>query len=101
MVLDQAGWHGSKDLPIPVKITLVPLASCSPKLKPVERVWLYLKERFLSHRLLAHYDAIAGTACNAWKGSWRRQEGQNYYAPILGFQRLMLKLGGKGCDTLS
>ena len=32
----------------------------------VERVWLYLKERFLSHRLLADYDAIAGAACAAW-----------------------------------
>jgi transposase len=45
---------GSKDLAIPANITLVPLASYSPKLKPVERDWLYLKERFLSHRLLAH-----------------------------------------------
>jgi transposase len=66
---------GSKDLAIPANINLVPLASYSPKLKPVERVWLYLEERFVSHRLLAHYDAIAGAACNAWKGSWRRQGG--------------------------
>ena len=29
------------------------------ELNPVERVWLYLKERFLSHRLHADYDAIA------------------------------------------
>ena len=33
---------------------------------PVERVWLYLKERFLSHRLLADYEAIADAACRAW-----------------------------------
>ena len=24
------------------------------------------KDRFLSHRLLAHYDAIADAACNPW-----------------------------------
>jgi len=38
----------------------------SPELNPIERVWLHLKERFLSHRLLADYDAIADAACNAW-----------------------------------
>jgi transposase len=66
MVLDQAGWHGSKALSVPASITLVPLPSYSPELNPVERVWLYLKERFLSHRLLADYDAIVEAACNAW-----------------------------------
>ena len=46
--------------------TLVPLPAYSPELNPVERVWLYLKERFLSHRLLDDYDAIVDAACNAW-----------------------------------
>ena len=40
--------------------------SLAPELNPVERVWLYLKERFLSHRLLADYDAIVNAACDAW-----------------------------------
>ena len=66
MVLDQAGWHGSNALAVPANITLVPLPAYSPELNPVERVWLYLKERFLSHRLLADYDAIVDAACNAW-----------------------------------
>ncbi len=43
-----------------------PLPSYSPELNPVERVWLYLKERFLSYRLLADHNAIADAACNAW-----------------------------------
>jgi transposase len=66
MMLDQAGWHGSNGLTVPANITLVPLPAYSPELNPVERVWLYLKERFLSHRLLADYDAIVDAACNAW-----------------------------------
>ena len=66
MVLDQAGWHGSGALRIPDNITLVPLPPYSPELNPVERVWLHLKERFLSHRLLDDYDAIVDAACNAW-----------------------------------
>jgi len=66
MILDQAGWHGSNDLAVPANVTLVPLPAYSPELNPVERVWLYLKERFLSHRLLADYDAIVEAACDAW-----------------------------------
>ena len=66
MILDQAGWHGSNALAVPANVTLVPLPPYSPELNPVERVWLYLKERFLSHRLLNDYDAIVTAACNAW-----------------------------------
>ncbi|MGE3915995.1 MAG: transposase [Hyphomicrobiaceae bacterium] len=66
MVLDQAGWHGAAALRIPANITLVPLPPYSPELNPVERVWLHLKERFLSHRLHANYDAIADAASQAW-----------------------------------
>lgn len=66
MMLDQAGWHGSRDLRVPANVTLEPLPAYSPELNPVERVWLYLKERFLSHRLHADYDAIVEAACDAW-----------------------------------
>ncbi len=66
MVLDQAGWHGAKALRVPAAITLIPLPPYAPELNPVERVWLYLKERFLSHRLHADYEAIADAASVAW-----------------------------------
>lgn len=51
-MLDQAGWHGSWALAVPDDVTLAPLSPHNPELNPVERVWLYLRERFLSHRLL-------------------------------------------------
>lgn len=66
LLLDQAGWHGARDLCVPANITLVALPPYSPELNPVERLWLYLKERFLSHRLLADYEAILDAACTAW-----------------------------------
>lgn len=66
MFLDQAGWHGSKALRVPDNVTLVPIPPYSPQLNPAERVWLYLKERYLSLRLHADYNAIAGAACAAW-----------------------------------
>jgi len=66
MVVDQAGWHTAHALAVPDNLTLVRLPPYSPELNPVERVWLYLRERHLSHRLLAGYDAIVDALCSAW-----------------------------------
>ena len=66
-MLDGASWHSSKTLRVPSKITLVPLPPYSPELNPVERVWLYLKSRFLSMRLLNDYKAIVTAAARAWR----------------------------------
>ena len=51
---------------VPSNITLVRLPPYSPQLNPVERVWLFLREKHLSHRLLDTYDAIVGALCRAW-----------------------------------
>ena len=67
LVLDQAGWHKARALRAPDNLTLVSLPPYSPELNPVERVWLYLRERHLSHRLLDGYDAIVDALCHAWK----------------------------------
>ncbi len=67
LVLDRAGWHISPDLQVPENLTLVHLPSYSPELNPVECVWLYLRERWLSHRVLAGgYAAVLEAACWAW-----------------------------------
>ena len=66
MLLDGAGWHGARALVVPANVTLVPLPPYSPELNPVERVWLYLRERFLSHRVLDGYVAVLDAACRAW-----------------------------------
>jgi transposase len=67
LVLDGAGWHSGKKLRVPENITLVPLPAYCPDLNPVERVWLYLKQRFLSLRLHNDYKAIVAAASKAWK----------------------------------
>lgn len=66
MFADRAGWHIAGDLRVPDNITLIQLPSYSPELNPVERVWLYLKERFLSHRLWPTYDDTLHACCAAW-----------------------------------
>jgi DDE superfamily endonuclease len=67
LVLDRAGWHVSKDLVVPANLTLLHLPPYAPELNPVEAVWLYLRERWLSHRVLAGgYGAVVDVACSAW-----------------------------------
>jgi transposase len=66
MVLDRAGWHRARKLVVPSNITLVWLPPYSPQLDPVERVWLFLRQRHLSQRLLNSYDAIVEALCHAW-----------------------------------
>ena len=66
LVLDLAGWHDPRALHVPDTITLLPLLPASPALNPVERVWLYLRERYLSHRVLDDYDAVLDAVCRAW-----------------------------------
>jgi putative transposase len=66
LILDRAGWHVARRLVVPENVTLLPLPAYSPELNPVERVWLYLRERFLSHRVLDGYEAVLDAACRAW-----------------------------------
>ena len=66
VVLDGARRQQHRQAHIPSNITLVPLPPYSPELNPVERVWLYLRERFLSLRLLDDTEAIVDACCKAW-----------------------------------
>ena len=67
LVLDGAGWHVSPGLDVPPNPTLIRPPPYSPELDPVERVWEYLRDRWLSHRVLAGgYRAVVDAACAAW-----------------------------------
>jgi hypothetical protein len=66
LVLDRAGWHLSEALQVPSNVTLVHLPSHAPELNPVEKVWQYLRDRWLSHLVLPDYRAVLDAACHAW-----------------------------------
>ena len=66
LVLDRAGWHISGDLAVPANLTLLHLPSKSPELNPMANVWQYMRERWLSHRVLPDDKAILDAACDAW-----------------------------------
>jgi transposase len=66
LLVDQAGWHQSKNLVVPANITLVPLPSKAPELNPVENIWQYMRENWISNRIFASYSDILDHCCEAW-----------------------------------
>ncbi len=65
VLLDQAGWHVSKKLPIPDNITLLPLPPKSPELNPVDPSTGSGHRRFMrGNRVFESYDDIH--CCFAW-----------------------------------
>ena len=66
VIMDRAGWHCASELAVPANLTPVFLPAYSPELNAIERLWLFLRERFLSHRLWPTYDDIVEACCRAW-----------------------------------
>ena len=67
LLLDRAGWHTTGKLDLPDNITPIFLPSRAPELNPVENVWQYLRQNWLSTRDFEDYDAIVDAAYDAWR----------------------------------
>lgn len=67
LIVDGAGWHkpGGR-LNIPENVSLLFLPPYSPELNPVENIWQFLRQNFLSNRVYASYEAIVDACCEAW-----------------------------------
>ena len=66
LMLDQAGWHMSSKLAVPDNITLLPLPPRSPELNPVENVWQFMRDNWLSNRVFQSYEDIVALCRDAW-----------------------------------
>ncbi|MFK0167161.1 IS630 family transposase [Rhizobium sp. NPDC090279] len=66
LILDQAGWHVTPKLKVPDNITLMFLPPRSPELNPVENVWQFMRDNWLSNRIFKDYDDIVEHCCAAW-----------------------------------
>ncbi len=66
LMLDQAGWHLTPKLCVPDNITLLPLPPRSPELNPMENVWQFVRENWLSNRIFGSYEEIVDLGCDAW-----------------------------------
>ena len=66
ILVDQAGWHLSHALYIPDNMTLLPLPPKSPELNPVENIWQFMRDNWLSNRVFKSYNDIVDHCCFAW-----------------------------------
>lgn len=52
---------------MPRNITPIFQPSRAPELNPVENIWQYLRQNWLSNRVFEDYDTIINAACKAWQ----------------------------------
>ena len=62
LLVDQAGWHMSTHLIVPPNITIIAMPPKSPELNPVENVWQFMRDNWLSNRVFNSYDDLSTTA---------------------------------------
>jgi transposase len=67
LIMDQAGWHKSRDLKLPDGITALLLPPYSPELNPTENLWHYLRSHYLSNRSYEDYDALLAAGTDAYR----------------------------------
>ena len=56
----------SSRLEVPHNITLLALPPRSPELNPVENLWQFMRDNWLSNRVFESYDDILEHCCGAW-----------------------------------
>ena len=66
VILDQAGWHTTPKLTIPDNMNLLPLPPRAPELNPVENIWQFMRDNWLSNRVFKSYDDIVNLSSEAW-----------------------------------
>ena len=67
LIMDQAGWHMSNNLVVPGNISILPLPPKSPELNPVENLWQFMRQNWLSNRVFKSYEDIVDHCCDAWR----------------------------------
>ena len=66
LLMDRAGWHATGKLTVPKNITIILLPSRAPELNPMENVWQYMRQNWLSNRVFETYTDILDAGCTAW-----------------------------------
>ncbi len=57
----------SNNLLVPENITILPLPPKSPELNPVENIWQFMRDNWLSNRVFKSYEDIVDHCCHAWR----------------------------------
>eukprot|EP01035_Chromulina_nebulosa_P036870 gene36870-49731_t len=66
ILMDQAGWHMTGKLDVPDNISIIALPAKCPELNPVENIWQFMRDNWLSNRVFTSHDNIVDLCCEAW-----------------------------------
>lgn len=76
LIMDQAGWHRSKELKIPKNIKILFLPPYSPELNPIEKLWEWIKKECthnIFHNSLEELmDAVSKEFMNISKPNYKK-----------------------------
>jgi len=67
LIMDQVGWHKSRELKLPDGITVLLLSPYSPELNLVENLWHDLRRHYLSNCRYEDYDALLTAGTDAYR----------------------------------
>lgn len=67
LIMDQAGWHKSKELNIPPNIQIEFLPPYSPELNPVERLWKWIKKEAVHNKVFATLEQLMESVINEYQ----------------------------------
>ena len=71
LILDQAGWHGAKDLKIPSNISLLPLPPARLSSTAKKNIWQFMRQKWLSNRIFKSFDDIVDHCCTLIDQPWK------------------------------
>jgi hypothetical protein len=79
LLVDQAGWHMSTRLVVPANVTIITLPPKCPELNPVENVWQFMRDNWLSNRIFKRLTTDTGKGLVGTVRGWR--SGCKKYGP--------------------
>ena len=66
VLMDEAGWHTTGKLDVPANISIIALPAKCPELNPVENIWQFMRDNWLSNRVFTSHENIIDHCCEAW-----------------------------------
>jgi transposase len=67
LIMDQAGWHKSKELKTFNNIEIIYLPAYSPELNPVEKLWEWIKKECSHNFIYPDLEALGETVCKEYQ----------------------------------
>lgn len=82
LIMDQAGWHKSKELKVFDNIEIVYLPSYSPELNPIEKLWEWIKKECSHNFIYPDLESLVEAVCKEYqklnKNDYKRLCNCNY-----------------------